>query len=143
MLISVRHTDDIGERVIKIANEGDTTNASVGGKRQRSMGNDGASKKKKDDEVCKHGKLVVSACTTGVARVLLYIQVRGDSIGRKVYGEDKLTLSDLLGVIKNKIMGSHGTHREEEDAAMARLSRGYGRFTLEEIVGGSVHRDGH
>ncbi|KAF4565283.1 hypothetical protein EYR40_002168 [Pleurotus pulmonarius] len=110
--------DDIGERVIKIANEGEATNASGGGKRKSSTGNDGASKKQKDDAVCKYAKLVM----------------RGDSIGRNVYGEDKLGLSDLLQVMNNKIMGLRGTHREEEDAAMVRLSRGYGRFTLEEIT---------
>ncbi|KDQ24177.1 hypothetical protein PLEOSDRAFT_1108630 [Pleurotus ostreatus PC15] len=107
----------IRERVIEMAREGESVQSGNQGKRA-SEENGGKSKKKRKNDKGKADKLTA----------------RWESIGRLVYGEAKHTLSDLLAVVNNTIVASYGTHREEEDAAIARLSRGYSRFSLEEIT---------
>ncbi|KAF9489144.1 hypothetical protein BDN71DRAFT_1435596 [Pleurotus eryngii] len=76
-----------------------------GSGKQVSEKSGGTNKKKKGNDQGKNKKLTA----------------RWDLIGRWVYGENKLTLSDLLAGINNKIMASYSMHREEEDTAITSL----------------------
>ncbi|KAF9490722.1 hypothetical protein BDN71DRAFT_1434506 [Pleurotus eryngii] len=81
------------------------------------------------------------ACSFEKAHICMILEsessrwrVRETAFSQGIWAKNKLTLSDLLAVINNKIMALYGTHWEEEDTAIARLNRGYSRFSLEEIT---------